>query len=433
MKREGLMRKLKFSELDPSFFSVHEVSDMEIVRQIVSGVKSRGDKALIEYTRKFDGVDIKSFRVPTQEILHARETTDRELVECLETAASRIEKFAQKQFERLENFEIEMERGIIIGQKIIPVERVGVYVPGGRYPLLSSVLMGAIPARVAGVKEVALFSPPSENGEIASGILAAAAVAGVGEVYRIGGAQAVAAMAYGTQSVKPVHKIVGPGNVYVNAAKKLVYGRVGIDFIAGPTEILIIADGSANPSYVAADLIAQAEHDDKARPLLLTDSEMFADDVMKEMEVQLRALKSEETARWSLKNNGVVIIFDRAEEAVDIANRRAPEHLQLCVRNPEDILPGLRNYGSLFVGEYAPETLGDYSSGLNHILPTNGAAQYTGGLSVNDFVKIQTFLKVDQRGFREIGPVAASIARAEGLFGHEAAIRIRLDHLTGLK
>ncbi|MBN1222182.1 MAG: histidinol dehydrogenase [Candidatus Aminicenantes bacterium] len=426
------MRRLRSSELDSSFFAVHEVEDVKVVCQIITDVKIRGDMALKEYTRKFDGVDIASFLVPAREISQARETSSQELVECLEAAASRIEKFAQKQFDKLQDFEIEMDRGIIAGQKIVPVERVGVYVPGGRYPLVSSVLMGAVPARVAGVKEIALFSPPSDNGEIAPGILAAAAVADIEEVYRLGGAQAVAAMAYGTQSVKPVHKIVGPGNIYVNAAKKLVYGRVGVDFIAGPTEILIIADKTANPSYVAADLIAQAEHDIEARPVLLSDSERFADDVMKEMDVQLQALKTAKTARQSLQKNGVVVVFDHAEEAVDIANRKAPEHLQLCVSNPEDFLPHLRNYGTLFVGEYASETLGDYSSGLNHILPTNAAARYTGGLSVKDFVKIQTILKVDQEGFRKIGPVAASIAHAEGLFGHEAAIRKRLDHLIGL-
>jgi histidinol dehydrogenase len=236
-------------------------------------------------------------------------------------------------------------------------------------------------------------------------------------------------MAYGTQSVKPVHKIVGPGNVYVNAAKKLVYGRVGVDFVAGPTEILIIADRNANPSYVAADLLAQAEHDEEARPILLTDSEMLAGAVEREMERQLKVLKSKETARRSLRNNGTVILFDHAADAVDIANRKAPEHLHLCVGNPQDYLPGLRHYGSLFIGEYAPEVLGDYSSGLNHILPTNTAARYTGGLSVRDFLKIQTVLRVDEKGFRKIGPVAASIARAEGLFGHEEAILLRLRDL----
>jgi histidinol dehydrogenase len=356
---------------------------------------------------------------------------DKDLLVHLKKAADRIESFARKQLESFRSFEVEIEPGVLTGQKIIPIERVGCYVPGGMYPLVSSVLMSAIPARVAGVKDVALFSPPSKAGKISSSILAAAEIAGVEEVYAIGGAQAVAAMALGTESIKPVCKVVGPGNIYVNAAKKLVYGEVGVDFIAGPTEILIIADECANPSFVAADLIAQAEHDVQARPILLTDSTDLADAVDEEIKKQLISLQTSETACHSLRENGVIILFEKVEEAVEITNRRAPEHCQLCVKNPELYEEQLMNYGSLFVGDLAAETLGDYSSGLNHILPTNGAARYTGGLSVKDFLKFQTYLKVDQKGFEHIAPAAVTMARAEGLHGHEQAIRAREKSLSG--
>jgi histidinol dehydrogenase len=423
------MKRILSSELPPAFFDVSEGEEPGIVRQIIDDVRARGDQALRMYTKKFDKVEVDSFRVQPPEILEARRTLDKELGVCLEKAAFRIKTFAEKQFESLKNFQFEIESGVQVGQVVVPLERVGVYVPGGRYPLLSSVLMGAVPAKVAGVEKVVLCSPPQKNGYISSLILAAAAVAGIDEVYRIGGAQAIAAMAYGTQSLKPVHKIVGPGNVYVNAAKKQVFGKVGVDFIAGPTEILIIADGSADPALLAADLIAQAEHDVKAKAVLLTDSERLAEDVEREVERQMKVLKNEETVCRALGENGAIVLFDQTAEAVDIANDKAPEHLQLNVSSPQDYLPGLRNYGSLFIGEYTTETLGDYSSGLNHILPTNRASRYTGGLSVKDFVKIQTFLKVDQEGFKQIGPVAASLARAEGLFGHEAAVRLRLERL----
>jgi len=413
------------SELDTSFFDSARTDVPEIVLRIVDDVRRRGDEALREYTRKFDGCDAAAFQVAPEEIQKARSGVSEELFIQLKNAADRIERFARKQLDSFKDFEMEVEPGVLIGQRTVPIERVGCYVPGGRYPLLSSVLMSTVPARVAGVKEVALFSPPSQAGQIPLPILAAAEITGVDEVYAAGGAQAVAAMAFGTESVKPVCKIVGPGNIYVTAAKKLVFGEVGVDFVAGPTEILIIADESANPVFVAADLIAQAEHDVAARPVLLTDSLPLAKSVNAEIERQLRTLQTAETARQSLQNNGFIILFERPEEALEIANRRAPEHCQLCVKNPEAFAPNLMSYGSLFVGEFAPETLGDYSSGLNHILPTNGAARYTGGLSVKDFVKIQTYLKVDKEGFVHISSGAATIAGAEGLFGHEQAIRVR--------
>ena len=421
------MKRMLSSALPAAFFDEPEGVEPGVVRQVMADVQARGDYALRVYTKKFDRIDVQSFRVPLHQIIEAREEIEPELLDALNEAASRLKTFAEKQLQGLEDFDIELERGVCAGQRVVPLERVGLYVPGGRYPLLSSVLMGAIPAIIAGVKEVALCSPPTKDGKISSLILAAAAVAHVDEVYCIGGAQAIAAMAYGTQSIKAVHKIVGPGNLYVNAAKKQVYGKVGLDFIAGPTEILIIADKTADPSLLAADLIAQAEHDINARPVLLTDSEPLAEEVERELDEQLKGLTSEKTARRSLDKNGAIVFFHRPAEAAAVTNRRAPEHLQLCVSDPEDYLPKLRNYGSLFIGEYASETLGDYSSGLNHILPTNSASRYTGGLSVRDFVKIQTCLRVDQKGFQQIGPLAGTLARAEGLFGHEAAVRLRLE------
>jgi len=424
-----LMRRIRASELPPTFFDVPEGAELEVVQQIVADVRAYGDDAVRQYTKKFDGIDIMSFRVPSHEILKASETIDQRLIDCLNEIASRLKTFAERQFKSIEDFDFEIEKGVLVGQRVVPLDRIGLYVPGGRYPLFSSVLMGAIPAKEAGVKEVVLCSPPGKNGNISSLILAAAAIAGIDEVYSIGGAQAIAALAYGTQSVKPVCKIVGPGNVYVNAAKKQVYGKVGIDFFAGPTEIMIIADESADPDLLAVDLIAQAEHDTQARAVLLTDSERLAHDVEGKIDMQLKGLKSRETARQALEENGAIILVNQLREAVVVANRRAPEHLQLCVSNPEAYLPELRNYGSLFIGEYTSETLGDYTSGLNHILPTNGASRYVGGLSVRDFVKIQTCLRVDQEGFQKIGSVAGPVAHAEGLFGHEAAIRLRLERL----
>lgn len=416
-------------DLDPSFFRAGETEVPEIVHQIIREVRNRGDEALKQFTREFDGCEIATFQVESEELQKARAGVSEELLRHLEKAANHIESFALKQLESFRAFEFEISPGVLTGQRIIPIERVGCYAPGGRYPLISSVLMSAIPARVAGAKEVALFSPPSKEGTIALPILAAAEIAGVDEVYAIGGAQAIAAMAFGTESVKAVAKIVGPGNIYVNAAKKMVYGEVGVDFIAGPTEILIIADESANSSVLAADLIAQAEHDVEARPVLLTDSAMLAETVNQEIEKQMPSLPTAETARQSLQSNGLIILFANKEEAVGLANRRAPEHCQVCVENPEWFIPKLTNYGSLFIGELAAETLGDYSSGLNHILPTNGAAKYAGGLGVKDFLKIQTYLKVDRVGYDCIAPTAVAIARAEGLFGHEQAIHTRKKNL----
>ena len=420
------MKRVKIDQLEDKFFDYAELGETSEIQEIISGVKERGDDALREFTLQFDGVKIDQFKIGKEEIEKAYSFVSKDLTLNINRSADNLRKFSERQLEAFRNFEYEIEPGALVSQKVIPIKRVGVYVPGGRYPLISSVIMGVIPAKIAGVEEVVVCSPPSHRESIHPAILVTADICGVDEINKVGGAQAVAAMAYGTQSIECVDKIVGPGNVYVNAAKKIVYGRVGIDFIAGPTEVLIIADKDANPAFIAADLIAQAEHDVSAKPILVTDSDELSSAVLAELEKQLRRLKGTCVAEKSLRQNGILIIVSNMDEAIELANRKAPEHIQLSVEDPEFFLPRLRNYGSLFIGEDSPEVLGDYCSGLNHILPTNSASRYTGGLSVKDFLKIQTTLKINREGFLRIGPVALSMAEAEGLVGHMNSIEIRL-------
>ena len=419
------MKRVKIDQLEDKFFDYAEFGGLSEIQEIISGVKERGDDALREFTLQFDGVKIDQFKIDKEEIENAYSFVSKDLILNINKSANSLRKFSGKQLEAFRNFEYEIEPGALVGQKVIPIKRVGVYVPGGRYPLISSLIMGVIPAKIAGVEEVVVCSPPSHRGSIHPAILVTADICGVDEINKVGGAQAIAAMAYGTQSIECVDKIVGPGNVYVNAAKKFVYGRVGIDFIAGPTEVLIIADKDANPAFIAADLIAQAEHDVNAKPILVTDSDELSSAVLVELEKQLGNLKNTCVAEKSLKQNGTLIIVNNMDEAIEFANRKAPEHIQLYVENPEFFLPRLKNYGSLFIGEYSPEVLGDYCSGLNHILPTNSASRYRGGLGVKDFLKIQTTLKVNKEGFLRIGPVARSMAEAEGLAGHVNSVEIR--------
>ncbi len=402
---------------------------MEKVRKIIADIILRGDEAVKEYTLLFDGIDLLSLRVDSKEIKKAENKISSELKKSLRMALENLYLFSEKQMEvldKLKELKVEVKPGVTATQRIIPLNRVGIYVPGGRYPLVSSLLMAGVPARVAGVKEIAVCSPPGANGNLNPVILYAASLLNIEEIFSIGGAQAIAALAVGTQSIKPVDKIVGPGNIYVTAAKKELYGQVGIDFIAGPTELLIIADQTANPELVASDLIAQAEHDPMACPWLITDNQNLAEKVRAEITKQLREMRISAIAARSLEKNGLIVILDHLEEAVELANQIAPEHLSLMVENPGLIFALLRNYGSLFVGELTAETLGDYSSGLNHILPTNRAARYTGGLSVKDFLKFQAGLEVSPEGLEEIGPAAICLAEAEGLAGHAASIRRRL-------
>lgn len=398
---------------------------IEAVRPLLEEVKEHGDEGVRRLTRRFDGVELQSLRVEREEIAAAYRSVEPELVAAITRSVERLRSFCARQLAAYQDFDMEIEPGCFIGQRVVPIARVGVYVPGGRFPLISSVYMGVVPARVAGVEQVVVCSPPTWQGSVHPAILAAADIAGADEVYRIGGVQAIGAMAFGTETIRRVDKIVGPGNTFVTAAKKEVYGQVGIDFVAGPSEVLVIADESASPELLAADLLAQAEHDPDACPLLVTTSATLANRVHDEVERQLQSLPTADTARLALERNGAMILVGSVEEAILVANERAPEHLELQVCDPAPYLAGLRNYGSLFVGGGAAEALGDYSSGLNHVLPTNGAARYTGGLSVRDFLKVQTVLRV--QGKVATAPLEDGIrlAEAEGLAGHARSLRMR--------
>jgi len=424
------MRNVKVNQIDEEFFNNESREILPNVEHILSDVQRNKDNALQKYTLEFDKVEIDCFKISEQEINNAYHKVNKKLIADIKESINRLERFSAKQLESYRNFEEEIEKGVLAGQRIIPINRVGVYVPGGRFPLISSVFMGVVPAKVAGVKEVIVCSPPTYNGTLHPAILVSADISGVEAIYRVGGVQAIGAMAYGTQSIKKVNKIVGPGNAYVTSAKKFVFGKVGIDFIAGPTEILIIADESANPSFVAADLIGQAEHDLDAGPILVTTSSVLAQRVLAEVEEQLNGLSTEKIARESLTKNGIIVLVDTLEQAADFANDRAPEHLEIQLENVDKIIPKLTNYGSLFIGAYTAEVLGDYSSGLNHVLPTHFAAKYTGGLSVKDFIKIQTTLRVTEHGLRKIGPASHLIAKAEGLDGHAFSVGVRLKDIS---
>jgi sulfopropanediol 3-dehydrogenase len=423
------MKIVSYSELDDDYFKYLEIGEFSAVQKIVSDVKNRGDQAVKEYTLKFDNTKVEHLRIDRAEVASANNKIDNKVIATIKEAAENLRRFATKQRDQLTDFEFEIRPGVFTGQKVIPIKRIGVYVPAGRFPLPSSVLMGCIPARVAGVEDIVLCSPPTHEGSFHPAILVTADIAGVDVMYKVGGAQAIAAMAFGTETIKPVDKIVGPGNKYVTAAKKLVYGTVGIDFIAGPTEVMIIADHSANPAFIAADLLAQAEHDTNAAPILVTDSLALAEQVNQEIDRQLAELKTAQVARQAISNQGVIIHVDSINEAIEVANKKAPEHLELQFKNADDYMDRFKNYGSLFIGEYSVEALGDYTSGLNHTLPTNTCARYTGGLSVMDFVKIQTTLRVTPKGISSIGPGAKHFGEIEGLDGHAKSVGARLESM----
>ena len=420
------MKIIKYNGFNQSEKFETEPVDGDYIRAILSDVKEDGDAAVRKYSMQFDGVNPERLEIGRDEFLKSLSEIDVKVRAALEMAASNLRRFAECQMEQFWDFEFTMVPGLLTGQRVIPVEKVGVYVPGGNYPLVSSLLMGAVPARVAGVSEIVVCTPPGPGGELQPEILAAAAVAEIDRLYVIGGVQGIGAMAYGTGTVTKVDKIVGPGNRYVTAAKKEVYGEVGIDFLAGPSEVMVIADRLANPEWIAADLLAQAEHDTMAVPLLVTPSEELARRVNGEVHRQLTQLTTSDIASRSIENQGRIILVENLEEAVELANRRAPEHLELQIENPERYTSALRNYGTLFVGGFSAEVLGDYSSGLNHILPTGGAARYTGGLSVRDFIKVVTILKTKEEGFREIAENTKRLARLEGLDAHNRAVEVRM-------
>lgn len=399
-----------------------------IVSGIIADVRENGDEALFRYARQFDKAEPEALEVPAALLDRALEELDPRLLAVLEEAAENIRDFHRRQARN--SFLISDRPGVVLGQKITPIERVGVYIPGGSAPLLSTVLMDCIPARIAGCGEVVVVSPPTCSGDISPAILAAARIAGADRVFRCGGAQAVAALAYGTESVPRVDKIVGPGNAFVAEAKRQVFGAVGIDMVAGPSEILVVADGGSDPRHVAADLLSQAEHDPGASAVLVTDSPALAQDTAAELERQLRELPREETARAALERHGKIILTGDIPEAIRIANALAPEHLELCVDDPFAYLDQVKNAGSIFLGRSCPEAVGDYFAGANHTLPTGGTARFSSPLSVDDFVKKSQFLYYTPEALAAAGGKIARFARQEGLEGHARSALIRGGQLT---
>lgn len=397
----------------------------EPVRAILAQVKARGDEALKEYTKAFDGVELTSLEVGPGAVDEGFRSADPLLVEILYRAAERIAAFHQHQVRN--SFLVNEEDGILMGQKVLPLARVGLYVPGGTAAYPSSVLMNCIPAKLAGVKEICMVTPPGKNGKIPPNILAAARICGVDRVFRVGGAQAVAALAYGTESIPKVDKIVGPGNQFVAEAKKQVFGQVGIDMVAGPSEILVIADGKCRPEIVAADLLSQAEHDPNASAVLVTDSAALAEAVQAAVEEQLPKLLRKDIARASIDRNGKIIVAQSLDTAVEIANEIAPEHLELCVEQPFDYLDKIQNAGSVFLGRNCPEALGDYFAGPNHTLPTMGAARFMSPLSVDDFVKRTQFTYYTAAALEKVQAKVARFARQEGLEAHARSVLSRFD------
>ncbi len=393
------------------------------VSEIIADVKERGDVALKEYALKFDRAELDSLEVSKEEIDAACDKVGDAYIGMLERAAANIRDFHSRQVRQ--GFICNSREGVFAGQKVIPLERVGLYVPGGTAAYPSSVLMNCIPAKIAGVDEIIMVTPPS-GGSIPAQILAAARVAGVGRIFKCGGAQAVAALTYGTESIPAVDKIVGPGNAYVAEAKRQVSGKVGVDMIAGPSEILVIADGNSNPVYVAADLLSQAEHDKRASAVLVTESEELAEKVTLEIERQLAVLPRQEIARASVEDHGLIIIVDSIAEAVAMSNRIAPEHLELCVDDPFGLLDKVRNAGSVFLGRNCPEAVGDYMAGPNHTLPTSGTARFYSPLSVDDFVKKMQFTYFSAEALANIAEDVDKFARSEGFDAHARSVMRRM-------
>lgn len=396
-------------------------SIQNVVEKIINDVKRGGDKAVKKYTEKFDSIKLKSLSIDKNEIDSSAKKAGKEFLKAMKLAAKRIRAFHELQKEESWYFS---ERGMILGHIIRPIERVGVYVPGGKASYPSTVLMNVIPAQVAGVKEIALCVPTS-GGKIDSPVAAAIKLLGLKEVHRIGGAQAIAAMAYGTETVKKADKIVGPGNIYVATAKKMVFGDVDIDMIAGPSEILIIADNTANPSFVAADLLSQAEHDEMASSILITNSESLVKKVSQELSLQLKNLKRKDIAKKSIDKYGAIIITKSINTAIDIANQIAPEHLEIMTKVPAKFLPKIKNAGAIFLGEWTPETVGDYAAGPNHTLPTGGTARFSSPLGVYDFIKRSSLLNLKKQGFMSLAKTVETFADTEGLEAHGNTVRVR--------
>ncbi|MBR4952954.1 MAG: histidinol dehydrogenase [Oscillospiraceae bacterium] len=423
-----MIKILKYGEVsnDEIFARTEDAANVEAtVTEIINNVRQNGDTALYEYCEKFDGAKLDSLLVLQEEIDEAVAAVEPRFIEILQKAAANIRKFHERQVRN--SFVINDTDGVVIGQKIIPVDRAGLYVPGGTAAYPSTVLMDSIPAKIAGCREVVIVTPPNREGKVNPVILAAASIAGVDKIFKVGGAQAVAALAYGTESVPRVDKIVGPGNAYVAEAKKQVFGKVSIDMIAGPSEILVVADGASNPRHVAADLLSQAEHDKMASAVLVTDSARLAEAVAAELEKQIPELERADIARVSIDNNGKIIVADNLKQAIDIANEIAPEHLELCVDNPFDYLDSIRHAGSIFMGRNCPEALGDYFAGPNHTLPTSGTARFSSPLSVDDFIKKTQFTYYTRDALKAVADDVAYFAKAEGLTAHARSAVIRTE------
>ena len=423
-----MIKILKIGEVSTSdiFARTEPTVNVEaVVSEIIENVKENGDKSLYEYSEKFDNAKLNSFEVSQEEIKEAVNLVEPKFLEILKSAAENIREYHKNQVRR--GFEIKKADGVIIGQKIIPVSKVGLYVPGGTAAYPSTVLMDSIPAKIAGCKEVVMVTPPSQNGKVNPIILAAAYVAGVDKIFKVGGAQAIAALAYGTETVPKVEKIVGPGNAFVAEAKKQVFGQVSIDMIAGPSEILIIADSKTNPAHAAADLLSQAEHDKMASAVLVTDSEELANAVSQELEKQIPLLSRSEIARYSIDNNGKIIVADNLEKVIEISNEIAPEHLELLLDEPFKYLDLIKNAGSVFMGRYCPEALGDYYAGPNHTLPTSGTAKFSSPLSVDDFIKKTQYTYYTKEALDKVAKDVAYFAEKEGLTAHAKSAVIRTE------
>lgn len=399
----------------------------KVVEEILLKVKVLGDVALLEYTEKFDKVILKQeqLKVTEEEIISAEALVEEDFIEAITLAAKNIEEYHEKQ--KRNSWIMTREKGAVLGQTIRGLEKVGIYVPGGTAAYPSSVLMNAIPAKVAGVEKIIMVTPVSKDGSINPYILVAAKIAGVDEIYKLGGAQAIAALAYGTEILPKVDKIVGPGNIYVALAKKSVYGLVNIDMIAGPSEILIIADEAANPRYIAADLMSQAEHDALASSILITTSRKLAEEVKVQLQEQIKKLTRKNIIEKSLKDYGAIILVDTVEEAIAIGNEIAPEHLELLIKDPLAKLDDIKNAGSIFLGEYSPEPLGDYMAGTNHVLPTSGTARFFSPLSVDDFIKKSSFIYYTESALKQVKGKIITLAEKEGLTAHANSIKVRFE------
>ena len=423
-----MIRILKMDEIpeDEIFERNDSTADVsDIVAGIIADVRARGDAALFEYTKRFDHAALRSLQVSKEEFDEAMALVDPRMQAVLKKAAASIRAFHNEQ--RRSGFILNDRKGVVMGQKVLPLERVGIYVPGGTATYPSTVLMDSIPAKIAGVKELMITTPPGRDGKVNPVILAAARIAGVDRVFKVGGAQAVAALAYGTESIPKADKIVGPGNAFVTEAKRQIFGVAAIDMIAGPSEILIVADAKTDPAYAAADLLSQAEHDKNASAVLITDSEALARQVQAELEKQLALLPREGIARVSIAARGKIIITRDTESAIATANRLAPEHLELSLDQPFDYLDAVQNAGSVFLGRSCPEALGDYMAGPNHTLPTAGTARFSSPLSVDDFVKKIQYTYFSAEAFRDVAPDVAFFARQEGLEAHARSALVRLQ------